>query len=99
MKEQDKGSALVGMLLEAAEQSLADLRRRVANVRLCDISIAADMGVECIEFEFDGKHHRAKLVGRMKDVVIGWSEECDRRVALSLLLDGHAEELAEGVVR
>ena len=51
-----------------------------------------------LEFEFDGKPYRARMLGRMRDVVIGWSEEADRSVALSLMLDGHAEELVEGAV-
>ncbi|MBK6616639.1 hypothetical protein [Ottowia sp.] len=91
-----QGLGMIAMLLKASGASLEALRARVSKVRWSDAGVAISAGVECIDFDFDGKPFRGQMRGRMKDVLIGWGDENDRKVAVALLLDGHASELHEG---
>lgn len=49
----NKGGDLIDMLLNAASQSAADLRKRISNVRDAPLDIAIEKNCECIHFDFD----------------------------------------------
>ena len=88
------GSNLVGMLLDTAYASVADLRTRIANVRYASSDIAVEKNCECINFEFDGATWLGELRGRNRDYMLSLgNSDFDKALALRVMLDGRAKKL------
>lgn len=100
MMNQDKlppnrGTDLIGMLAGAAAMSAAELRDRIANVRLAPSDIAIKNGCECIHFDFDGQAYFGALRGRNRDLCIDTGDpqsSANRAIAVRVLLDGNASK-------
>lgn len=93
---QNQGSALVGMLLNAALASCADLRHRVANVRYAPMATAVEKNCDCINFDFDAETYLGELRGRNRDLCIDTRNpeaEANRAIAVRVLLDRNASLL------
>lgn len=94
---QDQGSSLVGMLLNAASASCADLRLRVSNVRDAPIAIAVEQNCECIYFDFDAETYLGELRGRNRDLCIDPRDpesEANKAIAVRVFLDRNATKIA-----
>lgn len=79
---------LVAEMVNAAADSLAEIRGRVSNVRY---AAGPDYA---ITFELDGQQYRGLLRGRnLNAVLIG--DERDAALAVRTILDGHAMNTAE----
>lgn len=74
------------MLAQALSESMADLRKRIANVRLGPIVA----GRETFDFTLDGSAFTATQRGRLLNAVIGLSESADKQYAVVAILDGLA---------
>jgi len=92
---ENPGLIMASAITEAAAASLSILRSEISNVRYCDAAVAVSAGHESIDFDFRGQTHRAPLIGRLADRVIGHSLAADRSLALSTLLDKSAKPLAQ----
>lgn len=79
-------SPITGMMIDAAAESMAQLRARVANVRWDHRGL-----VDGIAFEFDGVTHHADLRGRNRDAMIGYGAEQDASIAICSIIDGDAQ--------
>lgn len=72
---------LVAELISTARRSMAELRRRITDVRYGN-----EEGNEIL-FDFDGYPRAARMVGRNADLVLGLSPEADAAIALRCFLD------------
>jgi len=87
------GSEVVGMLIDAAHESIDGLRKRVSNVRDVPIALAIQNNCECIYFDFDGQTYLGELRGRNRDLCIdsrNTEAESNRAIAVRVLLDRNA---------
>ena len=72
---------LVVELISTARRSMAELRRRITDVRY------GNEEGNGILFDFDGQPRAARMVGRNADLVLGLSPEADAAIALRCFLD------------
>jgi len=79
-------NAIVAEMLNAAADSVEELRTRFDSVRLGPIV----GNYETIAFKFDGKPYTGTLRGRNADLCVGFDPESDAAIALRVFLDGHA---------
>lgn len=87
------GSNLIGMLIDTAQASAADLRERVSNVRYASSDMAEQKKCECILFDFEGETYLGELRGRNKDLCIDTinpNSATSRAIAARVMLDGNA---------
>lgn len=82
---------LVKEMLDAANQSVADLRARITEVKLCDLNI--ETGFNFIQFNLDGIPYMGRLAGRNKNLCVGFGEEQDKAIALRVFIDKNAWEI------
>lgn len=76
---------LVSELGDSFIESLGLLRQDVSHVIYLDEN--------SIAFLFRDKVYQGTLKGRNAELVLGWGEECDKAIALRVLLDGAATEM------
>ena len=81
--------------LDQVQQSVAELRSRLGDVRLGPI----EASTEIITFTLDGRPYRGRLRGRNRDLGLGADSEADKAIALRVLLDGDAEEVPDAAFR
>lgn len=89
----NKGSALIGMLIDTAQASTEGLRNRVSNVRDAPIETAIEKKCECIYFDFGGNTYLGELRGRNRDLCIDTRNpeaEANRAIAVRVFLDRNA---------
>jgi hypothetical protein len=85
---------LVCEMAQVAFDSAKNLREEISNVKHSGFSSGFEH--ELISFDFQGQRYLGKLVGRNRDLCLGFSPEQDKGIAARVLLDGDARENAFG---
>lgn len=65
------------------------LREEITDVRMGPI----EAGIETFTFKLRGVPHKARQVGRLRDLCIGHSKEADHRIAVMAIADGATSKL------
>lgn len=65
---------------------IVPLRNEITDVRMGPI----EAGVETFTFKLRGVPHKARQIGRLRDLCLGHSDDADRRIAAMAIADGQA---------
>lgn len=86
---------IVAELIATTYKAIDELKERIHNVKDAGIKLDEndpEGGYNLVYFEIDDKAYIGKLIGRNREVVLGFNSEADKAIATRVLLDGDYEE-------